>query len=182
MKKNETVLLAKEIEKVYDSGKNKVHALRNITLKLCKGEMLAIMGSSGSGKSTLLNILGALDSPTGGKIFIDGEEIKDYHIEPYATKYRSESIGFIFQSYNLLKDLTIEENLALPLILKGCSQKEIKDKVENLIKLIRLEGGENHRPVELSGGQQQRVAIARALITNPSVLLADEPTGNLGYY
>lgn len=181
MGKNKTVLLAKEIDKIYDNGKNKVHALKNITLNLNKGEMLAIMGSSGSGKSTLLNILGALDSPTGGKIFIDGEEMKDYHIEPHATKYRSESIGFIFQNYNLLKDLTVEENLALPLILKGCSQKEIKRKVGDLIKLVRLDGWENHRPIELSGGQQQRVAIGRALITSPAVLLADEPTGNLDY-
>ncbi|MEG2353351.1 MAG: ABC transporter ATP-binding protein [Clostridium sp.] len=181
MKINETVLVAKDIEKVYEIGNNKIQALKGVTLSLYKGEILAIMGSSGSGKSTLLNILGALDSPTNGDIIINGKKIKNYHIEPYATRYRSEIIGFIFQNFNLLKDLTVEENLALPLILKNYSKNEIKNKVEEIIKSLGLEGWEGHKPLELSGGQQQRVAIGRALITNPSVLLADEPTGNLDY-
>lgn len=181
IKIDEPVLMAKDIKKVYEIGKNKVQALKGVSLSLYKGEILAIMGSSGSGKSTLLNILGALDSPTNGKIIINGKKIENYHVEPYATRYRSEIIGFIFQSFNLLKDLTVEENLALPLILKDCQKNEIKNKVKKIIKLIGLEGWEGHKPLELSGGQQQRVAIGRALITNPSVLLADEPTGNLDY-
>lgn len=181
MKKSEGVLSAKNILKVYERGENKVKALKGINISLNKGEMLAIMGSSGSGKSTLLNIIGALDSPTSGKILIGGKEVEDYHIEPKATRYRSENIGFIFQAYNLLKDLTVEENLALPLILKDVSKEEITNKVTKIINMVGLGGWEKHRPIELSGGQQQRVAIARALITSPPILLADEPTGNLDY-
>ena len=181
MNNNEVVLSAENIYKTYENGKNILEALKGVSLSLFKGEMLAIMGSSGSGKSTLLNIIGALDSPTNGKIIINGCEAKQYHLEPQATKYRSENIGFVFQSYNLLKDLTVEENLALPLILKGCCMEEVEKKVRHMMQLVGLDNWKKHRPVELSGGQQQRVAIARALITTPPVLLADEPTGNLDY-
>lgn len=181
MNTNSKVLSVEELVKTYESGKNKVQALKSISLTLHECEMLAIMGSSGSGKSTLLNLIGALDSPTSGKILIKGQEIQDYHIEPHATKYRSENIGFIFQAYNLLKDLTVEENIALPLILKDVNKKEIKSKTTEMIELVGLSKWKTHRPVELSGGQQQRVAIARALITSPPIILADEPTGNLDY-
>ncbi|MGH4124518.1 MAG: ABC transporter ATP-binding protein [Clostridium sp.] len=180
MDRNE-VLSIKDLYKTFTSKHSKVEALKGISLSLYKGEMLAIMGSSGSGKSTLLNVIGALDSPTEGKIFIDNKEIKDYHLEPYATKYRSENIGFIFQSFHLLKDLTVEENIALPLILKGESKEVVSELTQKQLELIGLHRWRKHRPIELSGGQQQRVAIARALITVPPVLLADEPTGNLDY-
>ncbi|MEG6612170.1 ABC transporter ATP-binding protein [Pseudoclostridium thermosuccinogenes] len=181
MKSCDSVISAEGLTKVYENGENKVFALKGIDLSLKKGEMLAVMGSSGSGKSTLLNIIGALDSPTEGKVYIKGNEAKDYHIEPHATKYRSENVGFVFQNFNLLKDLTIEENIALPLVLQELPKAQIEEKVNRIINLMELEAWKCHRPIEISGGQQQRVAIARALITNPPVLLADEPTGNLDY-
>lgn len=181
MQKNNEVLSVVDLWKNYGAGKTEVQALKGINLKLFKGEMLAVMGSSGSGKSTLLNVIGALDSPTSGAIVINGDEVKGYHVEPYATIYRSHNIGFIFQSYNLLKDLTVEENISLPLILKGENKKTIIHKTSEILDLIGLQKWRNHRPVELSGGQQQRVAIGRAIITSPPILLADEPTGNLDY-
>lgn len=181
MKNSNDVLQLVDIFKSYQNGENTVHALKGVNLKLRKGEMLAVMGSSGSGKSTLLNVIGALDYPTKGSVFINGKEVKEYHKEPYATAYRSNNIGFIFQAYNLLKDLTVEENISLPLILKGIEKKELQTKSAHMIELVGLSKWKNHRPVELSGGQQQRVAIARALITSPPILLADEPTGNLDY-
>jgi len=181
MERNNEILSVVSLFKDYEVGKTKVQALKGINLKLFKGEMLAVMGSSGSGKSTLLNLIGALDSPTKGEVIIEGIEAKDYHVEPYATKYRSNNIGFIFQSYNLLKDLTVEENIALPLILKGSDKQTIIDKTSQVLDLIGLKKWKTHRPVELSGGQQQRVAIGRAIITSPPILLADEPTGNLDY-
>jgi ABC-type lipoprotein export system ATPase subunit len=181
MPRNDEILSVVGLFKNYEVGKNKVDALDGINLKLFKGEMLSIMGSSGSGKSTLLNLIGALDSPTEGTIIIHGKEVKDYHVEPYATAYRSNNIGFVFQSYNLLKDLTVEENIALPLILKGMDKKTIIHKTSEVLDLVGLKNWKNHRPVELSGGQQQRVAIGRAIITSPPILLADEPTGNLDY-
>ncbi|TCT17143.1 putative ABC transport system ATP-binding protein [Natranaerovirga pectinivora] len=177
----EIVLEAIKLRKTYSNGELKVEALKNIDLTIYKGEMLAIMGASGSGKSTLLNLIGALDAPSDGTIKIKNRIISNYHKEPYATQYRSEYIGFIFQDYNLLKDLTVEENLALPLILMNKDSKTIKEEVGKYIDLVGLGGKEKVRPYKLSGGQQQRVAIARALITNPPLLLADEPTGNLDY-
>lgn len=181
MQMNDEVLAVVSLSKNYVVGKSEIQALKGINLKLYKGEMLAVMGSSGSGKSTLLNLIGALDSPTQGTIIINGKEVKDYHVEPYATMYRSNNIGFVFQSYNLLKDLTVEENISLPLILKGNEKKTIIHKTSQVLDLVGLKKWKNHRPVELSGGQQQRVAIGRAIITSPPILLADEPTGNLDY-
>ncbi|NFG25268.1 ABC transporter ATP-binding protein [Clostridium botulinum] len=175
------VLRIEELSKTYGTKNNRIFALRNVSFSLHKGEILAIMGTSGSGKSTLLNILGALDSPDSGKVYINGLLQKDYHIEPFATKYRSENIGFIFQSFNLLRDLNVEENIALPLILKGIDPREVQKKVDIELELVGLMKWKKHRPLELSGGQQQRVAIARAKITEPNLLLADEPTGNLDY-
>ena len=180
MKKN-VVFSAIGLEKKYDTGSEEVMALKGVDLDLYEQEILAIMGPSGSGKTTLLNVLGALDKPTQGRIFIDGNEIVDYHKEPAATKYRSEKIGFIFQHYNLMKDLTVEDNLALPLILLDVPKNEIEKRVTHYLGLVDLENRRKHRPVTLSGGQRQRVSIARALITKPTLILADEPTGNLDY-
>ena len=162
----ENILSVENISKVFKNGEEKVAALKDVSFQLKKGEMLAIMGSSGSGKSTMLHILGALDKPDRGSIYLNNKYEKQFSIEPYATKIRSQYIGFVFQQYNLLNDLTVKENIAL---------------VNEKIALTGLKGRENHRPFELSGGQQQRVAIARAIITKPKILLADEPTGNLDY-
>jgi len=175
------ILRIEGLSKSYGLKGNNIAALKNVSFSLNKGELLAIMGSSGSGKSTLLNILGALDSPDSGKVYINGVLQEEYHIEPFATKYRSENIGFVFQSFNLLRDLTVEENVALPLILKGIKSNEVQKKVYKELELVGLSRWKKHRPSELSGGQQQRVALARAKITEPNLLLADEPTGNLDY-
>jgi putative ABC transport system ATP-binding protein len=173
------LLKVNNISKVYKIGENKVDALKNINFQLNKGELVIVMGRSGSGKTTLLNILGGLDAPTSGTIFMDGIEQKNYYIEPYATKYRREKIGFVFQSYNLLYSLTVEENVALPLVLRGDKSLDIKRRTEDILKLLGLYERRAHRPIELSGGQQQRVGLARALVSSPRILLADEPTGNL---
>ena len=175
------ILRVSKLNKTYSVNGEDIIALKDVDFSLEKGEMLAIMGSSGSGKSTLLNMLGALDSPDSGKVYLDGKLQKDYNVEPFATQYRSEKIGFIFQSFNLLKDLTVEDNIALPLVLKNIDAKEIEEKVNIQLENVKLTKWRKHRPVQLSGGQQQRVAISRALITEPEILLADEPTGNLDY-
>jgi putative ABC transport system ATP-binding protein len=177
----ENILSVENISKVYKNGEERVAALKDVSFQLKKGEMLAIMGSSGSGKSTILHILGALDKPDRGSIYLNNKYEKQFSMEPYATKIRSQYIGFVFQQYNLLNDLTVKENIALPLILSNHSESEINEFVNEKIALTGLKGRENHRPFELSGGQQQRVAIARAIITKPKILLADEPTGNLDY-
>ncbi|MFB4161339.1 ABC transporter ATP-binding protein [Geomicrobium sp. JSM 1781026] len=177
----EIVLGVQGLSKTYRMHSNDVKALKNVTFNLYKGELVAIMGTSGSGKSTLLNILGAMDQPTEGEISINGKPSTHRFKEPYATDYRRKNIGFIFQSFNLLKDLSVEENIALPLILNGESKATIQVEVQCIVKLVGLEKWANHQPYELSGGQQQRVAIARALITSPPVLLADELTGNLDF-
>lgn len=175
----EEVLTVKGISKVYEVGSNKVHALTDVDFTLYRGEFVVVMGTSGSGKSTLLNIIGGLDVPTEGKIYIQNEEVKNYHKEPYATMYRRDNIGFVFQAYNLLDTLTVAENIALPLILKNYKPKDIELRVNQLMKQLGIFEWKHHKTNELSGGQQQRVALARALITNPPILLADEPTGNL---
>jgi len=173
------ILRVHNIERIFTVGKSTVNALRKVDFEIYQGEFIVVMGRSGSGKTTLLNVLGGLDSPTGGEMFIEGQEATDYFKEPYATKYRRERIGFVFQSYNLLDALTVEENIALPLILRNEKPVIIKQRTKEMLELVGLYRWRNHRPVELSGGQQQRVALARALITEPSILLADEPTGNL---
>ena len=177
----QTVLDIKELSKVYKSEQQQVEALKGISFQLYQGEMVAVMGTSGSGKSTLLNILGALDEPTTGSIKVNGKYSKEMFQEPQASLYRRDNIGFIFQSFHLLKDLTVEENIALPLILKGVTQELITTKVNQVMELIGLTEWKSHRPVQLSGGQQQRVAIGRAIITEPPIILADEPTGNLDF-
>lgn len=178
----ESMLSIQGISKVYRTNNSEIKALHNVSFELHRGEFIAIMGTSGSGKSTLLNIIGALDQPDEGIIEIKDVRDPNMFVEPFATAYRSENIGFIFQDFQLLKDFSVEENIAIPLILSNkCSHNEIRDAVSQMLTMVGLDRWKGHRPVQLSGGQQQRVAIARALIHNPPILLADEPTGNLDY-
>jgi len=170
------LLEVKSISKTYGSKEAAVHALKNASFSVLKGEFVAIVGESGSGKSTLLNMIGALDTPTSGKVFIDGKDIftmKERHL----TIFRRRNIGFIFQSFNLISELTVEQNIIFPVLLDY--QKPNKIYLEELLTVLNLKERRHHLPSQLSGGQQQRVAIGRALITRPSLILADEPTGNL---
>ncbi|WP_298847460.1 ABC transporter ATP-binding protein [Clostridium sp.] len=170
------ILKVENLNKTYGKGENKVEALKNINLIINKGEFVAIVGASGSGKSTLLHLLGGLDRPTSGNVVIDGESIYDYKEEKLAV-FRRRKIGFVFQFYNLLPILDVEENIALPALLDN--DKVDKVYLEELIKVLGLGERKNHLPSELSGGQQQRVSIGRAVFNKPSIILADEPTGNL---
>jgi putative ABC transport system ATP-binding protein len=168
----------KNAGKKYHQGATEVHALRDVSLSIKKGEFLSVMGASGSGKSTLLNLIGGLDQPTGGEIFIDGKPLHGIS-DDELTLIRRRKVGFIFQFFNLLPILTAVENVGLPLLLEGTHFSEIRPKAVALLDQVGLSARAEHRPEQLSGGEMQRVAIARALITNPAVLLADEPTGNL---
>ena len=170
------LLEVKGISKTYGSGETAVEALRNVSFCVEKGEFLAIVGESGSGKSTLLNMIGALDSPTSGKVIIDGKDIMAMK-DNAATVFRRRNIGFIFQAFNLIPELTVEQNIVFPLLLDY--QKPDQKYLDELLKVLNLENRRKHLPSQLSGGQQQRVAIGRALITRSSIILADEPTGNL---
>ena len=169
-------LEVKNISKTYGSGETAVEALKNVSFSVGKGEFLAIVGESGSGKSTLLNMIGALDSPTAGKVIIDGKDIMEMK-DNAATIFRRRNIGFIFQAFNLIPELTVEQNIVFPLLLDY--QKPDQKYLDEILKSLNLENRRKHLPSQLSGGQQQRVAIGRALITKPSIILADEPTGNL---
>ena len=171
-----SLLEVKNISKTYGSGETAVEALRNVSFSVGKGEFLAIVGESGSGKSTLLNMIGALDSPTAGKVIIDGKDIMEMK-DNAATIFRRRNIGFIFQAFNLIPELTVEQNIVFPLLLDY--QKPDQKYLDEILKSLNLENRRKHLPSQLSGGQQQRVAIGRALITKPSIILADEPTGNL---
>lgn len=168
----------KQATKTYHQGSKEIHALRDISLTIAKGEFLSIMGPSGSGKSTLLNLIGGLDQPTSGEIFIDAIPLHGIS-DDELTLIRRRRIGFIFQFFNLLPILTAAENAGLPLLLEGLPFSKVKPRAEALLRKVGLAERIEHRPEQLSGGEMQRVAIARALITNPAVLLADEPTGNL---
>jgi putative ABC transport system ATP-binding protein len=170
------ILKVQGLIKAYGKEGNKVEALKGIDLSINKGEFVAIVGASGSGKSTLLHLLGGLDRPTEGKVIIDGEDIYQYKEERLAI-FRRRKIGFIFQFFNLLPVLDVEENIALPALLDN--DKIDKAYLAEIIKLLGLEDRKHHLPSELSGGQQQRVSIGRALLNKPSIILADEPTGNL---
>ena len=170
------LLEVKSISKTYGSGDTAVHALRDATFFVPKGEFVAIVGESGSGKSTLLNMIGALDIPTSGKVYIDGNDIFKMK-EQNLTVFRRRNIGFIFQSFNLIPELTVEQNIIFPVLLDY--QEPDKKYLEELLAVLNLKERRNHLPSQLSGGQQQRVAIGRALITRPALILADEPTGNL---
>ncbi len=164
--------------KTYHQGTREVHALRNVSLRIDQGEFLSIMGQSGSGKSTLLNLIGGLDQPTTGEVFIDDRPLHGIS-DDELTLIRRRRIGFIFQFFNLLPVLTAVENVGLPLLLEGMPFSQIKPKAVSLLEQVGLGARTEHRPEQLSGGEMQRVAIARALISDPAVLLADEPTGNL---
>ena len=170
------LLEVKNISKTYGNGETAVKALKNVSFCVEKGEFLAIVGESGSGKSTLLNMIGALDAPTAGKVIIDGKDIMAMK-DDAATIFRRRNIGFIFQAFNLIPELTVEQNIVFPLLLDY--QKPDQKHLDELLKVLNLENRRKHLPGQLSGGQQQRVAIGRALITRPSIILADEPTGNL---
>ena len=176
--KNGYVIEMRNVNKIYDTGAVKVHALRGINLAIRKGEFVAIMGPSGSGKSTLLNLLGALDKPTSGEVLIDGVDISKLNSDQLA-KLRNIKIGFVFQSYNLINRSKVLRNVELPAIVKGTPKEEREKCAKMLLTALGLEGTWDRRPKLLSGGQQQRVAIARALINKPQIILADEPTGNL---
>lgn len=172
------ILEAKDIKKTYKMGDVPVPALKGVTFKVEKGEILTVFGSSGSGKSTLLHILGALDRTDEGKVFVGGIDLSTLNDSELAD-LRLRKVGFVFQFFNLLPRLTALRNVELPLTLADVSDKECREKASEVLKLVGLEGRMNHRPTELSGGEQQRVAIARALVNDPSIILADEPTGNL---
>lgn len=170
------LLEVRSISKTYGSGETAVQALKKVSFSVPKGEYIAIVGESGSGKSTLLNMIGALDNPTSGKVLIDGKDIFSMK-ESELTIFRRRNIGFIFQAFNLIPELTVEQNIIFPVLLDY--QKPDRQYLEELLEVLNLKHRRNHLPSQLSGGQQQRVAIGRALITRPSIILADEPTGNL---
>jgi putative ABC transport system ATP-binding protein len=173
-----TVIEIKGIGKTYRIGEVVVNALREVDLHINKGEYVALMGPSGSGKSTLMNILGCLDTPSRGKYFLNGTDVSNMTDNALA-EIRNKEIGFIFQTFNLLARNTSLDNVALPLVYAGISKKDRIIKAESALKSVGLGDRMDHKPNELSGGQRQRVAIARALVNNPSIILADEPTGNL---
>jgi len=168
----------RKITKLYHKGESQVEALNNVTFTINNGEFLALTGVSGSGKSTLLSLIGGLDLPTTGEIIVDGVVLSELNSDELAD-YRRRKVGFIFQSFNLIPTLNILENVMLPLVPIKMSARERKDIAMMTIKEVNLEERSNHLPGELSGGEQQRVAIARALVNNPSIILADEPTGDL---
>lgn len=170
------ILRVESLTKTYGEGDNKVEALKDINLCINKGEFVAIIGASGSGKSTLLHLLGGLDRATSGKVIIDEKNIYDYKDEELSI-FRRRKVGFIFQFFNLIPVLDVEENIELPVILDN--EKVDKDYLDEIITILNLQNRRTHLPSELSGGQQQRVSIGRALINKPSIILADEPTGNL---
>lgn len=172
------IIHLENIRKSYFLGKQELPVLKGISLDIYKNEYVALMGPSGSGKSTLMNILGCLDSPTGGNYILNGKDVSRMPDDDLAA-VRNKEIGFVFQQFNLLPRLTAAENVALPLVYSGTHRKERIERAEAVLARVKLEDRMHHKPNELSGGQCQRVAIARALINNPAIILADEPTGNL---
>jgi putative ABC transport system ATP-binding protein len=172
------VIEVKDIHKIYDLGDIKVHALKGISLDIKNGDFVSIMGASGSGKSTFMNIIGCLDKPTKGEYYLDNNQVSSLDSDELA-EIRNKKIGFVFQSFNLLSRTTALENVELPMIYNNTDSKKRAEMANQAIKMVGLEGRKHHLPSQLSGGEQQRVAIARAIVNNPSLILADEPTGNL---
>lgn len=173
-----TIIDIRDIRKVFQVGEVEVHALKGVDLSISEGSYVTIMGPSGSGKSTMLNILGCLDRPTSGQYFLGGEDVARMDDDTLST-IRGKRLGFIFQSYNLIAQLTVIENIQVPLLYQGVNLKEHEQRCIELAELVGLKERLDHRPTQLSGGQQQRVAIARSLVNDPLMILADEPTGNL---
>lgn len=172
------IVKVKGLMKKFGSKENLNNVLDNISFEIEKGEFVSLMGESGSGKSTLLYLIGGLDKPTNGEVLIDGKDINKMK-EKQLAELRRKDIGFVFQFYNLVQNLTVEENIMLPVIMDGKKERDYKDRLEKILKTIGLEDKRKALPSQLSGGQQQRVSIARAIILNPSLILADEPIGNL---
>lgn len=175
MKKTGEILRVENLTKIYGEGENAVRALDGVSFSVQKGEFVAVMGASGSGKSTLLHLLGGVDRPTAGKVYVGGVDV--YAQKEELAVFRRRKVGLIYQFYNLIPVLTVEENIALPVLMDG--RKVNKERMENLLKTLKMEKRRTHLPGQLSGGQQQRVSIGRALMNAPAVVLADEPTGNL---
>ena len=173
-----TAVKLENVSRIYRTDKIETIALENINLVVESGEFVSIMGPSGCGKSTLLNIIGLLDSPTSGKVFLQDEELNKKTLNERAH-FRNANLGFVFQSFQLIQSLDVEDNIALPLLYRKVSAKERKERIKDVIERVGLSHRRNHFPSQLSGGQCQRVAIARALVGSPSIILADEPTGNL---
>jgi putative ABC transport system ATP-binding protein len=174
----EAIIQIKDVEKIFQVGEIEVRALRGVDLTITQGSYVAIMGPSGSGKSTMLNILGCLDRPTRGQYYLGGEDVSQMDDDTLSAA-RGKRLGFIFQSYNLIAQLTVIENIQVPLIYQGVELKDYEERCKELADLVGLADRMDHRPTQLSGGQQQRVAIARSLVNDPLMILADEPTGNL---
>jgi putative ABC transport system ATP-binding protein len=175
----DTIVSVQDVSKIYHLGKTEVPALRGVSLDIHRGEFLSIAGPSGSGKTTLLNLVGCIDTPTSGKVVVDGSDTRDLS-ERALTALRLHRIGFIFQTFNLVQVLSVRQNVEFPLLLQGgLSRKEREARVGALLEAVGLAAHARHRPNELSGGQRQRVAVARALVTGPALVLADEPTANL---